>query len=286
MKKTAVCGLILFAIFMNPLDSGAERTKLSLTEALSLAMERAPGEVVKVRMVRGVYEIEVQSREGSVKKVYVDKEGNVSNKRKTISMTEAVNIAIKAVPGEVTSAQKKGDVYHLELETGKGKTEKLLIDGDGNLSMLEEVEEEVVQKKQESPKPKPGKKYVSMEEAAAIALDIIPGELFKVQFVRGVYDIDIKTASGKIEKVFVDLKGSIVQEKEDITEDEAVAVALQEIKGEVEKVVKKKEYYIVHIRINADVRYYVHVSSKNGEITKKKKSRIYKYDWDTMTWSN
>ena len=125
-----------------------------------------------------------------------------------------------------------------------------------------------------------------MEEAAAIALDIIPGELFRVQFVRGVYDVDIKTASGKIEKVFVDLKGNIVKEKEDITEDEAVAVALQEIKGEVEKVETKKEHYVVHIRVNADVRYYVHVNSKNGEVTQKKKSRIYKYDWDSMSWSD
>jgi len=286
MKKSAIYGIILFAIFLVPPDSRAERNKVSLTEALALALERAPGEVIKARMVRGIYEIEVQSKEGAVKKLYVDKEGNVSSKRKTISMTEAVAIATKAVPGEVTNARKKDEAYHLEIETGEGNIERLLIDGDGNVSRLEEEEEEIVQKKETSPTPESSKKYTSMEEAAAIALDIIPGQLFKVQFVRGVYDVDIKTPSGRIEKVFVDLKGSIVQEKEDITEDEAVAVALQEIKGEVEKVEKKKEYYVVHIRPNADLRYYVHVNSKNGEITKKTKSRIYKYDWDTMSWSN
>jgi len=285
MKKTAIYGIILFAIFLGPQDSRAERGKVSLTEALSLALERAPGEVVKARMVRGVYEIEVQSEEGSVKKVYVDKEGNVSSKRKTISMTEAVEIATRAVPGEVTNARKKDEVYHLEVDTPEGETKRLLIDGDGNLSLLEEAEEEIAQKKEGPPVPESARKHVSMEEAAAIALDIIPGQLFRVQFVRGVYDVDIKTASGRIEKVFVDIKGNIVQDKKDITEDEAVAVALQEIKGEVEKVEKKKEYYVVHIRVNADVRYYVYVSSKNGEITKKKKSRIYKYDWDTMSWS-
>ena len=285
MKKTTIYGIILFAIFLAPTNSNAERSKVSLTEALSLALERAPGEVVKARMVRGVYEIEVQSKEGTVKKVYVDKEGKVSNKRKTISMTEAVSIATKAVPGEVVNARKEGEAYHLEIEAGEGKRERLIVDGDGNVSRLEEAEVEIVTKKQASAIPASGKKYVSMEEAAAIALDIIPGELFRVQFVRGVYDVDIKTASGKLEKVFVDLKGNIVQEKEDITEDEAVAVALQEIKGEVEKVEKKKEHYVVHIRVNADLRYYVHVNSKNGEVTQKKKSRIYKYDWDTMSWS-
>lgn len=285
MKKATICGLILFTIFLNPLYSKAEKRKVGLTDALALALERAPGEVVKARMVRGVYEIEVQSKDGNVKKIYVDKEGNVSNKRKTISMTEAVTIAAKAVPGEVTNAQKKGEVYHLEIETAGGKTERLLIDGDGNLSMMEEAEEEIVQKKENPAIPKSGKKYVSMEEAAAIALGIIPGELFRVQFVRGVYDVDIKTPSGKIEKVFVDLKGKVVQEKEDITEAEAVAVALQEVKGEVEKIEKKKGRYVVHIRVNEDLRYYVDVDSKNAEITKKKKSRIYKYDWDTMSWS-
>ncbi len=65
------------------------------------------------------------------------------------------------------------------------------------------------------------KRDITMDEAIAIAVKEIPGDVVKTELEKGYYEIKIKTKEGRIEKVYVDAKdGSILKrEKKDYDRD-------------------------------------------------------------------
>lgn len=57
-----------------------------------------------------------------------------------------------------------------------------------------------------------GKKDITMEEAITLASKEVPGEVIKAEFEKGYYEIKIRTAEGRIEKLYVDPRdGSILR---------------------------------------------------------------------------
>lgn len=58
------------------------------------------------------------------------------------------------------------------------------------------------------------KKDITMDEAIAIAVKEIHGDVIKTELEKGYYEIKIKTKEGRIEKVYVDAKDGSILKKE------------------------------------------------------------------------
>ncbi|MBI5892820.1 MAG: PepSY domain-containing protein [Deltaproteobacteria bacterium] len=58
------------------------------------------------------------------------------------------------------------------------------------------------------------KKDITMDEAIAIAVKEIPGDVVKTELEKGYYEIKIKTKEGRTEKIYVDAKDGSILKKE------------------------------------------------------------------------
>lgn len=116
-------------------------------------------------------------------------------KERGINLIEAINIATKAVPGEAIKAELKGGVYEVRILTRDGEVTQVYLDAtDGRL--LEN-------------------RYINLDSAISIALKEVPGEVVKVKFEKGRYEIKIRTRKGRLVEVYVDARdGSIIKRKE------------------------------------------------------------------------
>ncbi len=274
MKKFCLSFSVLF--FLMTLSPAHSADKVSLSVALTKALEKQPGEIVEAKTAGKTYEIVVKKEDGQLETVYVDFAGNVVEEKKELTMVEATELALKAVPGEVLDARREGEGFLVGIRTTSGAVEKVRVSETG----------EVVKEQREEVTKAPVSGRMSMERAAEIALAKVPGTLFKVQFAQGAYDVDIKTAGGKLEKVFVDMEGNILKERVSLTLDEAIAIAQQKVQGEVHEKKEKKDYFDIHIRPGDQYNYLLRIDKKSGEIIKTSKRKIYIYNEEFDTWSN
>lgn len=63
------------------------------------------------------------------------------------------------------------------------------------------------------------KNDIPMEEAIAIAVKEIPGDVIKTELEKGYYEIKVKTKEGRTEKVYVDAKDGSVLKREKKSRD-------------------------------------------------------------------
>lgn len=112
-----------------------------------------------------------------------------------ITLIEAINIATKVVPGEAIKAELERGVYEVKILTRGGRVEKVYVDvRDGRV--FED-------------------KYINLDSAISIALKEVPGEVVKVEFEKGMYEIKIRTGEGRVVEVYVDARdGNIIKRKE------------------------------------------------------------------------
>lgn len=60
-------------VFIDPMEGTIiEKAGLSLDEAIKIALEKVPGEIIKIEYERGKYEFKIRTSEGDKKEVYID----------------------------------------------------------------------------------------------------------------------------------------------------------------------------------------------------------------------
>ncbi|MBE9504647.1 MAG: PepSY domain-containing protein [Proteobacteria bacterium] len=112
---------------------------------------------------------------------------------------------------------------------------------------------------------------ITLTEAIAIATEKIPGEVIRTERERGLYEIKIRTADGRIEKVYLDALTGDLAGKEAITLDEATAIATEAVPGDVIKVEFERGNYEVKIRTTNGLRKEVYIDGRSGEVLKIKR---------------
>ncbi len=117
-----------------------------------------------------------------------------------VTMEEATAIAVEKYPGEVIKMEKERGRYEFRIKTDEGKTKKVYVYTNAN-------DGTVLEKESKSKTTKKSMK-ITLEEAEAIALKEFPGEVKKVEFERGRYEVKIKpkseTVAGDYVEVHVD----------------------------------------------------------------------------------
>lgn len=131
MKKTIALLTTTMVIFVSVVIShGQERIQgITLTEAISIATEKIPGEVIRTERGRGLYEIKIRTADGRTEKVYLDAITGELAGKEAITLDEATVIATKAVPGEVIKVEFERGNYEVKVRTADGLRKEVYIDG-------------------------------------------------------------------------------------------------------------------------------------------------------------
>lgn len=141
MKKTiafltTTMVLMLFTIASN----GGEKTKgITLTEAISIAKEKVPGDVIKAEYEGGHYEIKIRTASGRVEKVYLDAAAGKPVEKVTVTLDEAMAIATNEVPGEVVKVEFERGKYEVKIRTAEGILKEVYVDArSGKITRVKE----------------------------------------------------------------------------------------------------------------------------------------------------
>lgn len=130
MKKTILLltatMIVLGSVILS--HAGEKGSGITLTEAIAIAKERAPGEVIKTELERGVYEIKIRTADGRAEKIYVDAGTGEPAGKEAITLDEATAIATKAVPGEVVKIEFERGRYEVKIRTAEGVRKEVYID--------------------------------------------------------------------------------------------------------------------------------------------------------------
>ena len=85
MKKTFLLASAVLAVALLAMNASAAEAKkiIPISEAEAIAVEEVPGEVIKVELERGTYEVKIRAEKGGVMKVYVDaRDGEIKKTKK------------------------------------------------------------------------------------------------------------------------------------------------------------------------------------------------------------
>lgn len=116
-------------------------------------------------------------------------------------------------------------------------------------------------------------KGITLNKAISIATEKVPGEAIKAELEDGIYEIKIKTVSGRTEKVYLDTATGKPVEKATVSLSEATAIAKKEVHGEVLKVKFKQSKYEIMIRSTSGIIKEVYVDARSGNILKIKEKK-------------
>lgn len=116
---------------------------------------------------------------------------------------------------------------------------------------------------------------ITLTEAISLATENISGEVVKAEREKGLYEVKIRTADGRIEKIYLDAFTGKPIKKGVITIDEATAIAIREVPGEVIEVEFEKGRFEIKISSDDKKLKEVYVDAKTGEIVKVKTKRRY-----------
>ncbi|MCK5236422.1 MAG: PepSY domain-containing protein [Deltaproteobacteria bacterium] len=131
-KKTSIltvvvaCAILIFSSATS--HAASKDSSVTLGEATEIATEKVPGEVLKVERERGLFEVKIRTKDGSVKKVYVDAKDGSIVKSKSITLTEATDIATKEVPGEVLKVEYEKGHFEVKIRTTEGEVKEVYVD--------------------------------------------------------------------------------------------------------------------------------------------------------------
>jgi len=130
MKKTVFLLTASMVILASVIASHAlEKAEgITLTEAISIAKEKVPGEVVKAERERGLYEIKIRRADGRTEKIYLDALTGKPVKNGAITIDEAIAIATGEVPGEVIKVDFEKGRYEVKIRTADGLRKEVYVD--------------------------------------------------------------------------------------------------------------------------------------------------------------
>ena len=111
---------------------------------------------------------------------------------------------------------------------------------------------------------------ISISEAIERARAIQEGKVTSAALKRGIYHIKIVTVEGK-KTLYIDELSAEAVALKIISVDEAVAIALKEVPGKVEKVEFERSVYEIKIKMDDGKKAKVNVDSSSGEIIRIKK---------------
>lgn len=112
-----------------------------------------------------------------------------------VDLSRAVETASTEVAGEVIGAELDGDVYEVRIRTADGSVKRVYVStADGA----------VVERKR-----------LSLDDAVAAATAEVPGEVIKVEFERGRYEVKVRAHDGSVVELYVDAEdGAVVKGRE------------------------------------------------------------------------
>lgn len=108
--------------------AGELPNKLTLADAISIAIQKVPGEVIKAELENGLYELKVKRESGRIEKIYLDAATGKPVKKVAISLSEATSIATKEVPGEVLKVEFERSKYEIKVRSSNGAIKEVYID--------------------------------------------------------------------------------------------------------------------------------------------------------------
>ncbi len=142
-RKTFLMATIITVLTLSVVPAfAAKKSAITLEEAVKIAREHAPGELIKVERERGLYEVKLLTQEGKRVELYIDAETGkvVHDKAKGISFDEAVATAKKATPGEVIKAEYERGRYEIKIRQDDGSLTELYIDAStGEITKSEQT---------------------------------------------------------------------------------------------------------------------------------------------------
>ena len=130
MKKTiAILTSTMISLSLVVLSHAEEISKeLTLTEAITIATEKVPGEAIKAELEDGLYEIKIKTVSGKTEKIYLDAATGKPVEKATLSLNKATAIATKEVPGEVIKVEFERSKYEIKIRSTDGILKEVYID--------------------------------------------------------------------------------------------------------------------------------------------------------------
>ena len=130
MKKAiAILTSTMIALIFVVLSHADELPKgITLADAISIATEKAPGEVIKAELEDGLYELKIKTKVGRIEKIYLDAATGKPVKKMAISLSEATAIATKEVPGEVLKVEFERSKYEIKVRSSNGAIKEVYVD--------------------------------------------------------------------------------------------------------------------------------------------------------------
>ena len=186
-----------------------------------------------------------------------------------MTKAEAKELVKSRYNGEIVEINTSRDMYHITIKLDTG-TYNIQIDrSKGEVQKVARLTEETApQEKTEG-------------EIREIALKEEPGEITKLEKgsegEREVYHVVVQTDTSSTEMMIDPYSGEIIKSDtaertttQPITEEEAVQIALKQVKGKVDDVDLKDSdgqiYYLVDIEVNDDVDATVQIHAITGEV--------------------
>ena len=131
MKKTIaiLTSTMISLIFVVLTHAGELPGRLTLSEAISIAIQKAPGEVIKAEFEDDIYEIKIRGEKGRIEKIYLDAATGKPIEKATVPLDEATALAVKEVPGKVLKVEFERGRYEIKIRTAGGAIKKVYVDG-------------------------------------------------------------------------------------------------------------------------------------------------------------
>ena len=132
MKKTILLLTTSMIILLSVIVShGKEKVKeITLAEAISIAAETIPGEVVRAERERGLYEVKIRTGDGKTEKVYLDAFTGKAVNKKILSVDDATTVATRGFPGEIIKVEFEKGRYEIRIRTADGIGKEVYVDGE------------------------------------------------------------------------------------------------------------------------------------------------------------
>jgi uncharacterized membrane protein YkoI len=141
MKKTItiLTATMLSLIFVILSHAGELPKGITLTEAINIAIEKKSGEVIKAELEDGIYEIKIKRVKGETEKIYLDAATGQPVKKVAVSLSEATNIALSKVAGEVLKVEFERSKYEIKIRSTDGVLKEVYVDArSGNIIKIKE----------------------------------------------------------------------------------------------------------------------------------------------------
>ena len=136
MKRTItiLTTTMLSLLFVVLSQAGELPRGITLKEAIAIAAEKAPGEVIKAELEDGIYEIKIKGAGGETEKVHLDAATGKEVKKVPVSLGEATAIALKEVAGEVVKVEFERGRYEIKIRGTDGALKEVYVNGiSGNI---------------------------------------------------------------------------------------------------------------------------------------------------------